>query len=213
MFAIFSSHAFANTASFNGSFSQDDQHFLASFTLFAPGTVTLETWSYAGGDDPASGRTAAGGFAPVLSVFDASGNIVGNFDDGGSPPSDCGPRGIDPVSGFCLDAYLQDSLSAGMYFVVLTEYDNTPAGATLADGFAEDGNGDFTGPNVVGVPGSFIDPGGYQRTPNYDFSITGADEASAIPEPSMTLYVGSGLLCCAMFQAMRKRPGMGKGNL
>jgi hypothetical protein len=198
--------ALASSFSFSGAFSQDDQQFAASFMLLTSQTVTLQTWSYAGGTDPVQGLIAAGGFAPVLSLFDSTGTLLG-FDDGGVAPSTCGARNIDPVSGYCLDAFMQNSLPAGSYSVVLTEYDNTPNGATLADGFSQDGNGNFTG-TEHGIPGgSFLDPGLNQRTANFDFSITGADSASAsgVPEPAPALYLGSGMVLWSGLSAMRSR--------
>jgi hypothetical protein len=185
----------AGTLSFSGTFSEDDSQFSTTFTLLTTQTVTIETWSYAGGTDPVAGPIAAGGFAPVLSLFDPSGNIYGNYDAGGVAPN-CAPRSIDPVSGFCLDAYLlETSLSPGTYTVVLTEWYNTPNGPTLSDGFAEDGQGDFTG--------GFIDPGGYQRTDYYDFSISGLTGSSSAPEPAVAWSVGSGLILG--WVAMRRR--------
>jgi len=174
----------ASFFSFSGNFTQDDEHAVFTFTLGAPGTVALQSWSYAGGVDPLANIVSAGGFGPVLSLFDSGGDLI-NFDRGGTvgglPPNDCGTggRGVDVVSGQCLDAYLQISLGfAGVYTVVLTEQDNTPNGPTLADGFALDGTGNFTG-------GPFIDAGGFQRNSFYHFTVGPVDSAQpeGIPEP------------------------------
>jgi hypothetical protein len=57
------------------------------------------------------------------------------------------------TTGQCLDALLGfdsvldtnplDTLAAGTYLVVLTEWDNTPTGPDLDGGFAQDGRGNF----------------------------------------------------------------------
>jgi len=74
----------------------------------------MQTWSFAGGTDAAGEAIASGGFEPVLSLFDTSpsANLLG-VDQGGVAPSGCRPRNLDPATGFCLDAYLQEDLPAG----------------------------------------------------------------------------------------------------
>jgi hypothetical protein len=192
--AILSLPAFSATIfAFSGNFTQDDYEAQYSFTILTSVSVNLQTWSYAGGTDPLSNVIPSGGFAPVLSLFDAGGNLLG-YDAGGSAPSGCGPRAIDS-DGFCLDAYLLEPLlNAGTYFVTLTEQDNTPNGPTLADGFARDGQGNFTGPEFLGVPGSFIDQGLNQRDSAYEFTIGPVNTAFVVPEPSGTLMLVPGLL-------------------
>jgi hypothetical protein len=190
----------ASTFSFSGVFAEDDSQFLTGFNLAGNATVNLESYSYGGGIDPLNGSVPAGGFATVLSLFDSSGNLLA-FDDGGTAPGGCAPRTIDPATGFCLDAYLQEDLSPGSYTVVLTEYDNTPNGPTLADGFAKDGQGNFTGPEFLGVPGSFIDPFGNQRTDAYDFNISGIN--SLVPEPSSAASLAAALLLLFAFSHYR----------
>src|SRR5215472_6068509 len=87
--------AFSGTYfAFSGNFTQDDNELFYNFTILASTNVTLQTWSYAGGTDPLSNVVPAGGFAPVLSLFDSGGNLLG-FDAGGTAPGGCGPRNID----------------------------------------------------------------------------------------------------------------------
>jgi hypothetical protein len=183
----FSSFAFASNFSFQGNFILDNdlQEFL--FTIANPGTVTMQTWSFAGGTNANGTIIPAGGFAPVLALFDSTGTIVGNFDQGGVAPAGCGPRNIDPVSGFCLDAFLSDSLGAGDYILVLSQQDNVPLSQMLSDGYQHDGDPNFAnGFNDFGFP----------RTSAWAVDIVSVDRASevtGVPEPCSALALFTGL--------------------
>jgi hypothetical protein len=203
--ALFAIPSFASSFTFAGSFTQDDNILEYVFTISAGSTVTLESFSYGG-----NGTTVnPGGFAPVLSLFgpvtSSDPNLI-NDDDGGTAPGGCGTRLVDPVTHECLDADLTEVLSPGTYLVVLTENDNTPNGPDLLSGFNEMGNGDFTGTNA-GLPGdSFLNPGNnLQRTPNYDFTISGVDNALQLPEPSTMSLLIAGLGLLAGVRARQKR--------
>lgn len=192
--------AFASTFNFSGVFTQDDNLLQFQFTIAGNASVVIQSYSYAGnGTD-----IPAGGFAPVLALFGPvpSGDpLVLGYDAGGSSPS-CGPRLIDSLTGLCYDAYLAPGvLSAGTYLVTLTENDNLPAGTDYASGFAEQGNGNFTGANFGPGSGSFYDPFGNQRTASYAFAISAVDSAISLstPEPSglVSLLASLSLLACA----------------
>src|SRR5690242_7963295 len=99
-----SAAAQCGTFSFSGNFSQDDDITTISIALTAPGTLNVQTLSFAGGTASSGATIAPGGFEPVLSLFDASGALLALDSVGGTAPSACGGRGIDPGSGFCLDA-------------------------------------------------------------------------------------------------------------
>jgi len=139
LFALGSVTAFGNTSySFTGTFTQDDQVQLFPFTITDPvDFVTMDTLSWAGGTNLALQLIPAGGFDPVLSLFDGSGNYV-TFNDDGT----CGQVGM--YEGNCYDAYISMALSAGSYTLALTESNNFPNTPTLADGFTQQGNGNFT---------------------------------------------------------------------
>jgi hypothetical protein len=186
VFALGAQPASALSFNLSGQFAHDNDVALAWFTLGAAGSVTLNTTSF-----------AAGGFVPFLSLFDGAGNFVTS-----SPaPSACGggnPAPADPVSSACWDAYISNlSLGAGTYTLALTEFDNTPAGSTLADGFAYSGGpADFTG-------GPFLDALAGQRTGNWALGLQGVTSAGTVPEPAPLALALAG--CLAYGAASRRR--------
>ena len=182
----------AATLTFSGSFSADDNLVLTPVLLVSPGLVIFQTTSFADGSL---------GFNPVLALFDGSGNLL-QVDQGGTVPA-CGGRSIDAASGYCLDAYIQTNLVAGNYTLALTEWDNLPNGPMLADGFSEMGNGNFTGPNALGTPGSFILFDGSQRSSQWALQLSGAGLAE-VPEPASVGLVGCALLAALVGRGLRR---------
>ena len=159
--------------SFAGTFTQDDNARQITFTLAAPGTVTVRSYGFAGGTNAAGSIVPAGGFDTVVQVFDASGLLVALADDGA-----CAQTGTDPATGFCLDAYWSQPLPAGSYTLVLTEGDNRAIGPTFAEGFLRDTQVDFTGPAFLGAPGSFVLVNGARRTAAWALDVLGVDTAT-----------------------------------
>ena len=189
----------SSSFSFSGTFNQDSGVQLFTFSLSAASTATIKTWSYGGGTDALGQPIAAGGFATDLALYSGTGTLI-DFTNAGS----CPPQNIDPASGLCGDAILQKTnLAAGNYIVALTEYFNIPNGLTLASGFLEDGQGNFTGPFLCGTQGGFFDAGCNKRTQRFEVDILGANSAAAVPEPVNTLLLGSGLL--AVIEGIRRR--------
>jgi uncharacterized protein (TIGR03382 family) len=185
----------ADMISFSGVFTQDDNILVIPFRLDSTTAVVLRTWSFAGGVNANSQTIPAGGFAPVLSLFDETGSLLASDHNGGTGA--CGPRAEDPASHFCWDAYLDPTLTAGNYTLTLTEDDNIAAGATLADGFTEEGNGNFTGPLFLGPGGtglSFILADGSARTAQWAVDLEGVSAAYVVPEPAPALLAFAGLL-------------------
>jgi hypothetical protein len=188
----------AATVSYTGTFSDDDQEQVFSFTLGAPGTVTLRTLGYAGGVNGNSTVILSGGFDPILSLFDATGSLIALNDD------DLGAA-VDPVTGNGFDASISGLLAADQYTLVLTEADNLPVGPTLADGFTRTGQGNFTGPEFAGIPGSFWDATPAQRNGNWAVDLVGVT-VSTVPEPATLFTFGTscfGLLSCVILSRRR----------
>ena len=186
--------AFADTVLFSGNFTTDDNLEGFAFTLTGASTVTIRTLSFANG-----------GFEPILTLFDAAGGLLTQDTTGGTAPGACGPRAIDPVSNFCLDAYIQTPLSAGNYLAFLTEADNVANGPTLADGFLHQGEGNFTGPEFTGNPGSFVLFDTSQRASDWSVEISGLETTSisAIPEPGGLPFLLCACAILAFFVKLR----------
>lgn len=187
--------------SFEGDFTKDDDVRFFTFSVAAPSVVTIRTHSYAGGTNFIGNLIAPDGFNPILSVFtglmDPNGVQVGVNNDAGCPDVNA-----DPDTGACWDSGLILGLVPGVYTVSLSQDDNTPFGPTLGDGFSRQGQGNFTGPTFLGMPGSFIDANLDQRTPHWSVDILDVESATAVPEPSSILLCASGAL---VFFVARKR--------
>jgi hypothetical protein len=167
-----------------GAFSTDDEQGEFDFTLRDASLVTIRTWSFGGGTNAAGQAILSGGFAPVLTLFvDSIGFLPPVVDSGGTAPSACGLRAIDPATNLCLDAYLTAILSPGAYVLILTQYDNFPLGNTPLDGFSESGNGNFTGGPFLLNAGP-----GYQRTGNWAVDVI-ATPLTSTPEPEASIGV------------------------
>lgn len=139
--------------SFVGTLTTADDVLLFDFTITSQTQITLRTYSYAGGVNGAGETIPAGGFDPILALFDAAGTLIDQNDDGGSNVP------ADPTTGRHYDTFLEAMLPAGTYTVAVTAFSNFPAGTNLSDGF--DGGGNFNG-----------------RTPNFAFDVIGADLAT-----------------------------------
>lgn len=121
--------ALADNFSFTGTFAADDDVQLFNFTVGASSTVTMITKSYAGGTLADGTVISAGGFDPILSLFDSTGSLIGANDDGSFDV------GIDPVTGRRFDTFLQLVLATGDYMVAVSQFNNFVIGTNLSNGF------------------------------------------------------------------------------
>ena len=199
--------------SFTGTFSQDDH--LEIFLFTAPSaSFVAQTLSYASGTNGAGTAIPAGGFDPVLSLYNATGGLVASStlvamnDDGAGAATD-------PITGNAFDSYLAVStLNAGdTYALILSEFDNVPVATgspTWGDGFTQSGQGDFTA-GEFGCPDGtpFCDAPYPQRTGSWAVDIAGARSASDItggtPEPGSILLLSAGLASLALLRRRIKQ--------
>ena len=181
----------AGSGSWQGVFTQDDQLLSIGLDLTATDTLTVTTFSYGGLAAPGGG-TAAGGFAPVLALFDGASNLLQVAAGSANACGGAGSGAQDPTSKFCWDAHFSaPDLLVGHYTVVLSQDGNTPLGPTLADGYLMAGTPDYTS-IYNGVPGShFVEVTGQARTGFYALGISTL--TSPVPEPTTALMLALGL--------------------
>jgi hypothetical protein len=207
---LFTGGATASSFSFEGSFVQDDQ--LQVFLFSTPSaSVLLRTWGYAGGINLNLANIGAGGFDPVLTVFDATGGLgaasawVASNDDGAVT--------ADPLTGNAFDSLL---VLTGLdpshtYAVVLSQSDNLALGSTYGDGFSQAGVGNFTaGEFGCGGGGPFCDATPAERNGNWAVDISGVRTASeegagSVPEPGSMLFLATGMGSLALLRHRGKQ--------
>jgi len=172
-------NARGGTVDFTGVFFADDNVQLFNYTVQNQGMVTIATTSF-----------SSGGFSPILSLFDSTGQFL--FDDSGF--------------GSQTDVSLQWTSSPGAaYIVALTEFDNFPNAANddgnLSEGFQETGNGNFTANppfTASPQPGAFYDgPSGLQLTGNWAVNFSAPDAAGLAASNAQAPEPGSFALALA----------------
>lgn len=180
---------------FSGNFTSDDNVVFFHYQVQNTALVDVFTTSYAGG-----------GFSPILTLFGANGEFL--FDNAGYPTD--------------TDAALSWNSVAGMeYIIALTQYDNYAIGPTLADGFRQQGMGNYTAeppfnPTIPG--GSFLLPGPTQRSSAWSVSFESNEPTlsvsgpSAIPEPATTVLTLCGVLALAVWTRRRSHQGSANFN-
>ena len=184
---LLSQSANAETISFTGTFAEDDNVQLFNFSLATSASVTMKTYSYGGGTQSNGNIVAAGGFDPILSLFNSSAKLIAQNDDG-SPPN----VAKDPVTNSASDAFLKITLDPGNYSLGLTQLDNFANGPKFSDGFSREGEGSYTGFEFGPGSGSFFDFDGNQRTANWALDIDNVAEASVVPIPaSLPLFMSA----------------------
>lgn len=166
LFAVHGTSAMADDFSFTGNLSDDDDVQLFEFSVGVTSTVTMRTYSYAGGVMADGTNISAGGFDPILALFDGNENLIDQNDDGAGVPSD-------PVTGAAYDTLLEVELDPGNYTVAVSQYSNFAVGPTLSDGFQ--GSGTL----------NFQDATGAFRTSFWAFDVLNV-ESAVVEERNMT---------------------------
>jgi hypothetical protein len=174
----------AATASYRGNLTQDADVRLIPFSLDAAAEVSIRTFSYAGGMQADGTAIAAGGFDPILEIFDSTGAHIGRGDD-----DSASTVGIDPQTLEALDALFRDVLPAGSYTVALAQFDNFAAGASLLHGFSREGQGNFTGALFGCSNLKFCDFKKANRTEAWALDVS----VNPVPEPSAYVLIAAGL--------------------
>ncbi len=156
---------------FNGTFTHDNDIALSSFTVGATSTVTIFTSSW-----------QSGGFDPILTLWNSSGNFVFEQDDSGASGSALSNAVSYNYGNW--DSYFTYNLLAGTYTVSIAQYNNYAAGTNLSNGFQQDGNPDFTFDYGWGAQPYFngIQNDNDARTGNWSLHITHVNPA---PPPSV----------------------------
>jgi hypothetical protein len=206
--------------SFTGTLSSSQGVFETTFNLTAADTVTIQTWGFGGGTNAAAQVIPAGGFDPLITLFngpvatativtDGSGNPLADADNLLNAPwsyvGNCPPAGTVAIgTGHdCGDDFMQVALGAGAYTLVLTDANYIPFAVfdngSLAEGFEDLTSGVFQ--TCDPVSNACITPDG-----NYAVDILSTQsDLIATPEPSALSLLGIGLAALATLKTSSKR--------
>jgi len=190
----------ADSFSFTGSFAGDSDVQLFNFSVGTTSSVTLLTYSYAGGTNAAGTVIPRGGFDPILALFDSSGARINQNDDGGSNVP------ADSVTGAHFDTFLQSTLAPGNYTVSVMQYNNFANGPNLSNGFSAAGS-TFT--SIFNCSnGQFCDVNANNRNNHWAFDILNVDsgeQVSGVPLPAAFPLFAAGLGALGFLSWRRKR--------
>lgn len=210
----------AANLSYTGVLDSPEDFFETTFVLSAADTVTFQTWGFGGGTNAAGQVIPAGGFDPLIALFngpaaaatmyvDGSGNPLADADNLSNPPwsyvGNCPPAGTVAIGADqdCGDDFMQAALAAGTYTLVLSDANYIPD-AVYDNGALSEGFTDFTAgvfQTCDPVSNACIAP-----TANYAVDIVSAQaDLSAVPEPGALSLLGIGVTMLAGFKHFRAR--------
>jgi hypothetical protein len=156
---------------FDYDFTADDDLLSLAIYVSEPTFVSIQTLSYGGGTSISNVIVPEGGFDPSLYLFDRAGILFLQADAG-------------------FDETLSAVLDPGWWFLAVTQWGNQAVGPLWADGFTQQGQGNYTG-------GPFLDLFLMQRTGNLVVEVSGAEEVIPSPEPGTVGLVFGGVLLAA----------------
>ncbi|MDC8771432.1 DVUA0089 family protein [Roseateles albus] len=185
----------AATSSFQGDFSLDNDLAIFAFELVVPGDIAVTTFSHSGGVNAAGQNVAAGGFAPVLTLFDADGYAV--HGNAGSSNVCAG------AGSFCWDAsFSLQGAASGHYLLVLSQDDNNVIGGPvtmplMASFFSHASDPHYTS-GFAGLPDDdslhFVRIDGDQRSGHWALDVDVAATVSQVPELATVILWPFGLV-------------------
>jgi len=193
-----SSAAQATSTSFSGNFSTDDQLVTILIDLPVVGDISALTLSYGGGTNAAGQVIPAGGFAPVLNLFDGTGNNVQT--DAGSSHTCPGAGGS-----FCWDAFLSYPGAAAGHCTLMLSQDGNDSLGQLSDSFSMTGQPNYTGQCIGSSSATFVQIDGAQRTGRWALDVSVPNGASVVPEPDAATLLVAGLATVGL--ARRRQRG------
>jgi len=161
------------------------------FTVSSTSIMEAITFSYGGGVNGNGQTIAQGGFAPYLSLFDASGNFLASTFFGTTCPAGANTN---TLSGECFDELLDGgTLAPGTYQIAISAFENLSLAenygtGTLADGFTGLGN---------------LNPG---EDLHYAFDVI-LTSTSPTPEPSTGWLLVVGLAGVTVTHLIKSRKG------